>query len=463
MENKFISIGSDRQLFVDDFWIEDSSGVTRHLHQPVRQEAAIIPEQPWETEMSAYNTVEDDSGIYRMWYRADYPSFSPTKTGDVTESLKYKMMHAYAESTDGITWNKPTIGLIDYQGSRNNNLVFDGPGDCFAPFIDRNPKADKSQKYKAVVRGTGRNTLEAWVSQDGFKWERLCDEPILSDPPFDSHNVAMWDEQKSEYVIYARGSSNTGGPFRNGVRWIRRSSSPDFINWTPLENISTGSSPYEHLYTNSCIQYKRAPGTYLMFPSRIVVDRTPQPDWPHGDGVNDIVFMSSRDGINFDRSFMEAFVRPGLDQRNWHERAIYMDLGILQTSPSQMSLYGMENGRYNSVNIRRYSLRSDGFVSVRAGYTGGEFTTKPFLFDGKALEINYSTSAVGFVKIEIQDIEGNPIPGYSMQESNELFGDQVDKIFSWRNGTDVSSLSNIPARLKFQIKDADLYAFRFMN
>ena len=127
-----------------------------------------------------------------------------------------------------------------------------------------------------------------------------------------------------------------------------------------------------------------------------------------------------------------------------------------------MSLYITENVRYDSVNIRRYSLRSDGFVSVRAGYTGGEFTTKPFLFDGKALEINYSTSAVGFVKIEIQDIEGNPIPGYSMQESNELFGDQVDKIFSWRNGTDVSSLSNIPVRLKFQIKDADLFAFRFI-
>ena len=129
MENKFISIGSNRQLFVDDFWIEGSSGVTRHLHQPVRQEAAIIPENPWETKISSYNTVEEDSGIYRMWYHTSDPLFSPTKTGDVTESLKYKMMHAYAESTDGITWNKPTIGLIDYQGSRNNNLVFDGPGD----------------------------------------------------------------------------------------------------------------------------------------------------------------------------------------------------------------------------------------------------------------------------------------------------------------------------------------------
>ena len=72
---------------------------------------------------------------------------------------------------------------------------------------------------------------------------------------------------------------------------------------------------------------ERAPGVYLMFPSRFVPEREPIPGWKYGSGVNDIVFMSSRDGRHFDRSFMEAFVRPGLDEGNWHERGMLHGAG----------------------------------------------------------------------------------------------------------------------------------------
>ena len=61
---------------------------------------------------------------------------------------------------------------------------------------------------------------------------------------------------------------------------------------------------------------ERAPGTYLMIPSRFVVDRTPDPNWPGGKGVSDVLFISSRDGIRLDRSFIEAFVGPGLERGN---------------------------------------------------------------------------------------------------------------------------------------------------
>ena len=84
----------------------------------------------------------------------------------------------------------------------------------------------------------------------------------------------------------------------------------------------------------------------LMFPSRFASGREPQPGWKFGAGVNDIVFLSSRDGLKFDRTFMEAFIRPGLDQGNWHERSLYMERGILQTSPTELSLYCMQNMTY---------------------------------------------------------------------------------------------------------------------
>ena len=95
-------------------------------------------------------------------------------------------------------------------------------------------------------------------------------------------------------------------------------------------------------------------------------------------------------------SFMEAFVRPGLDEGNWHERGIYMERGILETSPEELSLYSMANWRMPTVHIRRFSLRMDGFVSVHAGYAGGEFVNRPLAFTGEVLRLNFFDIGGGF-------------------------------------------------------------------
>ena len=248
--------------------------------------------------------------------------------------------------------------------------------------------------------------------------------------------------------------------WKETYRWIRRTTSSDFINWGPMEVVDPGGAPYEDLYTNSCVQYERAPGTYLMFPSRFIAARSPDPDWST-PGLSDIVFMSSRDGINFDRSFMEAFVRPGLDFNNWHERGIYMERGVLQTSPEEISLFGMEHKDLPTMRIRRYSLRTDGFVSMNAGFDGGEFTTHTMRFEGSELEINYSTSAVGSVRVEIQDADGNALPGFNLEDCPEKFGDEIKDVMAWNGGANLGDLAGTPVRLRVALKDADLYAFRF--
>jgi hypothetical protein len=250
------------------------------------------------------------------------------------------------------------------------------------------------------------------------------------------------------------------GIWKETYRWIRRTTSSDFINWGPLETVDPGGAPYEDLYTNSCVQYERAPGTYLMFPSRFIAARSPDPDWST-PGLSDIVFMSSRDGLHFDRSFMEAFVRPGLDFSNWHERGIYMERGVLQTSPEEISIYGMEHKDLPTMRIRRYSLRTDGFVSVQADFDGGEFVSHPMRFEGAELELNFSTSAVGSVRVEIQDAEGYALPGYSLEDCPEKFGDEIEGVMAWNGGSGVGALAGTPVRLRFVLKDADLYAFRF--
>jgi hypothetical protein len=117
----------------------------------------------------------------------------------------------------------------------------------------------------------------------------------------------------------------------------------------------------------------------------------------------------------------------------------------------------------DSWHIERLLLRTDGFASVSAPWTGGEMVTKPITFTGKALELNYRTGAPGFVRVEIQDAAGTPIPGHTLDECPEIIGDEIERIVAWKQGTDGSRLAGQPVRLRFVMKDADLYSIRFTS
>ncbi len=456
-----IEIGTNRQLFFDDLIIDTMSGAKRVMHSPTRRETVLVGDKPWDEASVAYMSIIRDGDLYRGYYRC-------YRRGEDQENVPRHI--AYAESRDGVHWEKPSLGLLDFDGSKDNNLLWKGPGTNFSAFIDDNPAEPPERRYKAVVR-TGRADgaalgaqgpcVIALSSPDGISWSLMQDTPILTEGPFDSFNIVFRDERIGQYVIFTRGVGGSDGPFKGGVRWIRRAVSDDFLNWSDLELINTGEEPAEHLYTNACVPYERSPGTYLMFPSRLVLEHTPDPDWPNGPGVNDIALMSSRDGITWDRSFMEAFIRPGLDMENWHERGIYFERGIFQTSHDTLSMYCSDHWRYPTTRISRYTLRTDGFVSVNAGFGGGEFTTHPLVFRGLGLELNYSTSAVGSVRVEIQDAEGRALPGFGLEDFPERFGDEIDGKASWINGADAGELTGSPVRLRFVLKDADLYAFKF--
>ncbi|MBP89774.1 MAG: hypothetical protein CMJ64_24220 [Planctomycetaceae bacterium] len=451
-----IDIGSQRQLFVDRALIDKIHKSRLVLHHPVKREIAIKPEHPWETNGVSYMVTFKDGDRFRAWYRVDAAGLSADRHS----------MTAYAESDNGIHWHKPKLGLIEFDGSKENNLVWNGDIFNLAVFRDDNPRAKPDERYKAIGR---KGDLLALLSPDGLRWKPAGDKPIHTDRPFDSHNIAFWDPVAEQYVAYTRGvrqdgslgEGMTGSFFKGGVRWVRRSTSKDFRTWSKLEPIQTGKHPREEFYTNSTIRYERAPDYLLMFPSRFASTREPQPGWKHGKGVNDIALLTSRDGLHFERTFMEAFIRPGLDQGNWHERSLYMERGILQTSPTELSLYCMQNWRLPTVHIRRYTLRPDGFVSVQAAYDGGELITKPITFSGKRLFLNYSTSAVGSLKVELQDAAGKPLNGFAIDDCPEVYGDRVDAPIRWKSTGDVSSLAGKAIRIRFVLRDADLYALRF--
>jgi len=189
-----------------------------------------------------------------------------------------------------------------------------------------------------------------------------------------------------------------------------------------------------------------------------------------GTDLTDGVFMSSRDGQSF-RRWDEAFLRPGPEaEGRWLYGDNYQSYGLWETkaessgAPNEISLHFNEGSwRDDAASLRRYTIRLDGFVSLNAPFAGGSVTTKPLIFTGRQLSLNYATSAAGSVRVEVQDEMGQPVPGFSLADAEELYGDSVDQRVSWKSGPDFTSLAGKVVRLHFVLRDADLYSFQFVE
>jgi hypothetical protein len=480
-----IPIGSRLELMVDDTLIDESSGLERRLHRPTPHEVAIIHDEPWEGNSSGYHTVFQDGELYRMYYRGHQYVVKEDEFGG-----GHREVVCYAESTDGVHWTKPKLGLVDWEGSKENNIIWDGVGSHnFTPFIDTNPDCKPDEKYKAV--GGIDDGLFTFKSTDGIHWSQLAEKQVITQGAFDSQNVGFWDVARGRYAAYFRTFTKVN---EKSVRSIAMTTSPDFVNWEAPVALEYPGAPIEQLYTNQVIPYYRAPHLLLGFPTRYV-DR---PLSEHvktvdpvdlrslllkayercGTDLTDGVFMTSRDGVKFNR-WAEAFLRPGLQQKgNWIYGDMYQNWGIVETRwdasgeqvedlenlevPNELSIYVSEGAwRTGETRQRRYTLRIDGFVSLQARFSGGEFTTVPITFEGKELAMNYSTSAAGSVRVELQDEEGKAIEGYALNDCPEVYGDSIEQVVRWNKGSDVAALAGKPVRLRFAMKDADLYSFRF--
>ncbi len=449
-------IDSRRELFVDRFLIDQLAGARLVLHTPQPQEKVLEFTEPWEGVYCAYFTLIQDDGKYRLYYRG-----MPEARHDLDTEVT-----CYAESKNGIDWEKPPLGLFNVRGTRANNVVLARHRAChnFSPFLDTNPQAVPAQRYKALG-GTGEPGLIALVSPDGIHWTELQKEPVFTRGAFDSQNVSFWSAVEGCYVCYFR-------IFKNGVRWISRTTSHDFVHWTAPVDMEAGENPLEHLYTNQIQPYSRTPHIYLGLSTRFMPGRrvlTESQAKAAGTSIAfdfrndcaDIVLTSTRGGGDFQRTFMDAFIRPGLDIRNWTSRANYAVHGIIPAGTNELSIFVNHNLGYPTIHLRRYSLRMDGFVSVNGPYAGGEMITKPLVFTGRKLALNYSTSAAGSVRVELQDASGRAQPGFALQDCPEIIGDEINRTVAWKDGGNLAPWAGKPVRLRFHLKDADLFALQF--
>ncbi len=446
-----IRIAARWELLVDRYLIEQTQGaVELRLHEPVPQEVVLVHDKPWEGNSCGYHTIFQDGPIYRMYYRGWNHNMK-------TEKQTHRAVVCYAESQDGIHWERPDLGLVEFQGSKQNNIIRAGTGTHnFVPFKDTNPQCPPAVRYKAVARGEDEyaQTLLAFQSGDGLHWQPLADKPILTEGAFDSQNLAFWDTVRQEYRCYFR-------DFREGRRDIKVSTSKDFLHWTPPEWLQFPEAPKEHLYTNAILPYYRAPHLLLGFPTRYL---------PQRDSLTEGLFMSSRDGQAFHR-WAEAFIRPGLNADKWHNRSNYIWWGLVETSSplpgggKELSLYTNEGYYFESkaAKTRRYTCRLDGFVSLHASFAGGEILTNPLIFEGDRLIVNFSTSAAGSLQVQLETSDGRPAAGFAFSDCPEIFGDATKHTVKWKQGSDVSVLAGKPIRLRVRLRDADLYAFGFRS
>lgn len=480
-------IGSRLQLFTAGSIVSDFDGdASLRLHRPVARSIALVCDAPWEGNTSGYVTVFQDGSLYRMYYRGSHVDYEGG-----SRSQPHRQVTCYAESDDGIHWEKPSLGIHDFEGSTDNNIILDGAGvHNFTPFRDDNPDATEDAQYKGVARGNGG--LIAFKSADGIHWELIRQEPIITEGAFDSQNVAFWDGFRKEYRAYWRKYREDEGDVPPG-RDIMTATSEDFLTWSEPEwlryipgrrGTEDTAEPYHQLYTNGILPYFRAPQIFLGFPTRYIdhgwtpsTDHLPNLEYRkersaanmrEGTAFNDSMFMSSRGGRDF-FVWPEAFIRPGIQRRGtWSYGDIYQAWGMVQTeshlqgAPDEISVYATENAKEEGpLRIRRYTLRVDGFVSAHASLHGGHVTTVPLTFEGDSLQINFSSSAGGHVRVELQEADGTPIEGYTLGDCVEIFGDELARTVQWGEHTDLGSLAGQPIRLRFELYDADVYSFQF--
>ena len=284
-------IGFDKILLVDQEFVAQSTGIGLKLH-PARKtdERVLIAEHPWESLELNWFSVLEHGGKFRMWYEC-YDIDGWRTDGVAGDDTSF----CYAESADGIHWTKPKLGLLEYHGSKENNILFRqiGAGDARSRvhgtgvFVD--PQAPADQRFKAVSQGMFRNTggepywIAGMTSPDGLTWTRYP-EPICH-LFADSQYSGFWDQRLGRYVIYGR----VGGRGRA----IGRAASERFDQFPPLslvlqtdQNRSSRQRPLQpglHAASNG------AGNIYVMCPSL----------YQHQPDTLDIRLAVSRDGIDW--------------------------------------------------------------------------------------------------------------------------------------------------------------------
>jgi len=492
-----LNIKNNRECFFDDHFINPKYTTAQfRVHEPVRREVLITFDKPWEGSGSTSQCIVKDTDRYRLYY------IGRDMENEFPDGSSY--YHCYAESHDGLHWERPNLGMFEFNGSCDNNIISSRNSVLHGPmfvFIDENPACPKNERYRAIVSAINEAVLFSVPSADGIRFDYEKKRVIETGGYYDSMNTCFWDQKAGKYRCFFRGFHFPAGydgeltdchdPRSYGIRMrdIRYTESTDFVHWSESVIIDEGNAEDIELYENYIIPYYRAPQMLIGFPVRYMGRQTwtenydslpsadnrrarAKRDMRYGLAVTDCVFTCSRDGVSFFRHD-DVFLRPGPENpTNWVYGCGYASYNLLETpsdipgADNEISMLFPEGSWIKPIDLVRYSLRMDGFVSLHAGGMKEESVlTRQFIYTGKTLYANFSTSARGYLYFTLtpwDDSQGRtPLSQNSRAVTScEIFGDSTDRRIPFPDDA-VAALSGKAVTLTVRMRDADLYAIRF--
>lgn len=462
-----IAVGQAKRLFADDWVVESSEGLTRTLH-PVQKHPAnpvLRAEMSWEEPcVLLYGAVmydpQREEDRFRMWYLC----FTPNYNADYTERLAKDGRIAYAVSRDGIHWERPKLGIHEYDGSRDNNIVIPGPwGVASVHFDPRDP--DPARRYKAQVRLNGHR---AYFSPDGMHWN---EQGRMSLSAFDRSTV-HWHPVEQHWFASTKNWYKVPG--QEDQRGRGYAESDDFMNWGPVTfmcgtshdsgEIVYGLEPfyYESLFFGLWDRYRHEP-----------------------HGLLDVQLAVSHNGRHWRRPSEQAWIpltplptdferktstrspETGIDPFDPRVPWDYANNSASMLGPIRVGdeLWMYYSGRSTDHRSRPHvgaiglgTLRLDGFFSLDAGETQGVLITKPLQLTGEKLRVN-ANAAVGSLRVAILDEDQQPTGPYSLENCKPITADSVRHTVEWTGASDLSGVAGKTVRLKFELTGTELYAF----
>ncbi|MFA6929436.1 MAG: GntR family transcriptional regulator [Lentisphaeria bacterium] len=429
------AIGNRRELFIDDFVTDQRNNLTLQLHEPKAQ--LPVASQP----TGYYMTMLQQDGIIHCYSRRNFLDYTGSDSPYLVKPGFTNEYTAYFQSKGGITFLEPPLFLYDC-GIPNVALCMQIGIHNFSPFYDSNPKCPDDERFKAIAGVSDIGGLYCFCSPDCYHFQRR--EKVMIEPRkewgycFDSQNVIFWSEVEGCYVCYFRVNITPDG---RKLRSFCKGTSPDLVNWefTQLEvNLEN-----EHLYVSLIAPYPRAPHIYIGTPTRYCEER---------GSATDIALIFSREGRKIARPSNEAWIRPGLNTERWKNRSNYLAYNVVQTSPSELSYYHI-------LSKVRYTLRTDGYCSLHAGYAEGEWLSKPLQYKNGKLEFNLATSVMGSFKVELQNSDGVPIKGCTMDESEIFYGDSIAYTPSWNGYSKLPFKKGDIFRIRCLARECDVFSF----
>jgi hypothetical protein len=440
-----VKLGGRKHVFIDDAIIQKMENVRLVCNPPTNRR--VLNFSPDDSDWRA--TVVDVDGKVYMYIPDGYGR------GPGLTRLRI--------SEDGVNFIIPNLGVADFEGSTNNDYVFAGEPMYSTFFRDLNPNIGAEEKYK-MTGWIGNRGIYLYMSPDGIHWRRneTCMLPLVSGGGAETY----WDDQRGLYIDYIKRDASFkteeyGGGGRRACMFetseihktwpFRKLKKPYYEQWalpavTGEGPVVMGPNKNGQVYRTRAIKYPWADDTYVAFVWRYNKD----------DQRRKVDLGVSRDGINWKFYADDTwYLTPGDSEE------VLSLYGLIRRGDEiwQYFDYGGAHGGDKKRTYARLTQRLDGFVSVDAGGKTGTIVTRPLVFEGKQLVLN--VAAKGSVKVAVLETDGKEIPGLGLGDCEAVKGDSIRKAVRFNDDALLKSVAGRAVRVKFELRDAKLYAFKF--